>query len=388
MAYHRQQAILEAIRVLLSHYVDTPTLLLKCRGVHTDVSRIVRDEIRRRYSVFFRTIVNDTVSFLDLMRTGGAILAGGAAFAFLTDTPSLFAWPFYVDAPHYDSFKDYLIQREGYEQHGDEVLNADPNPDFCDVEPGSVLAGVQRLVVLAKGDVLITVSSCGSPLFPPCSSVPIAYQDLTFIFNYLAADGFCCAYPSLTLRHRTLFHLEQMGSARFMDMLAQYADHNLHFRTHPDNWDHDAAGLPRPCALPGYEAVVLPAHLIPPLHLASTRVDALTRKSPMGQSADVHGVTVPACTLALTDHLRYPHDDREGLRHARSSPTTSDTHTMTAWGSRMHANPGQAPPTDTPESSISRADVQRPRPSSRRHARPRQPPPTRLIPPSRPSTPR
>ncbi|KAI0711487.1 hypothetical protein C8Q76DRAFT_858336 [Earliella scabrosa] len=355
MAYHPPQAVLEAIRVLLSYYVDTPTLLLKCRGIHADVSAIVRDELRRRHSVFFRTIVNDTTSFFEVMRTCGAILAGGAAFAFLTDTPSLFAWPFYVDEDHFDAFKEHLIQREGFEKQGDEMLNINYNPNYCEVEPGTTLAGVRRLVVLEKGDVVVTVSSSGSPLFPPCSSVPIAFQHLTFFFNYLAADGLCCAYPSLTLHQRSLFALDQMRGERFLNMLAQYADRNLHFRTHPDNWDLDAAGSPRPCVRSWLAPCVKRSFgdrgcLTMILHDYHYPVyipeDALTR-SLYYELLCIHAPSTPPARGHLAGSLVRPAPPTRLMPPSRPSrPRTS-----------ISSSPSTSDTPDTPESSISSSSL-------------------------------
>lgn len=92
----------------------------------------------------------------------------------------------------------------------------------------------------------VTIVVSGTAQVPGVASVPIAFISNTLLVNYLTADGALSAYPSLTLRFRSLFHIGRIHQI-CGNSLPTYARFGVQFCTNVDNWDTDFDGCVRPC---------------------------------------------------------------------------------------------------------------------------------------------
>lgn len=189
------------------------------------------------------------------MRDSDAVVTGGAALLFLLDCPPPRTITFCV--PHYsaDYFLDYLVKTCSYGVTNN--FHVPGNGNYCRVNPRSSFAGASRVVQLSRHirdttsrhtiKALLVVT--GTTHLQGVPTVPVAFISSTLLVNYLTADGALSAYPSLTLRFRSLFHIGRMEHSNHIcgHPMTMYARLGVHFRTEADNWDTDSEGRIRPC---------------------------------------------------------------------------------------------------------------------------------------------
>ncbi|KAI0713925.1 hypothetical protein C8Q76DRAFT_693686 [Earliella scabrosa] len=190
-------------------YVKTPVMLVKCRGMHPIISEIVQDELQHRHAVFFGRLTSDIQGLLSVMRETNAIATSSAAFAFLTDTEHPYPFPFCVPYQSHQPFIHHLKYACGFQVESEKTPGHHTTP-YCFVSVSSTLGGISRVFNLRQDNVRIVVGVTGDPLTDGVCSVPVAFSSSTFLMNYLTADGFCSAYPSLTLRLRALIQLDRL----------------------------------------------------------------------------------------------------------------------------------------------------------------------------------
>lgn len=101
-------------------------------------------------------------------------------------------------------------------------------------------AGFKRVVHLEKEDRRIDViqSATLSALHP----IPFFWG--THLVNYISADSFCLAYPTLTLQGRGLLNPISLIEYRYvrqrtLDVLRKYESRGYDFRLHPTAWGAD-----------------------------------------------------------------------------------------------------------------------------------------------------
>ncbi|KAI0710043.1 hypothetical protein C8Q76DRAFT_798812 [Earliella scabrosa] len=240
----------EIVRQIFMH-VKTPVMLAKCRGLHPTISEIIQHELRFRHAVFFSRLTSDIQGLLAIMRETNAIATSSAAFAFLTDTEHPYPFPFCVPYQSHQPFIHHLKYACGFLVESEKTIGHHTTP-YCFASVSSTLGGLSRVFNLRRDNVRVVVGVTGDALTDGVCSVPVAFTGSTFLMNYLTADGFCSAYPSLTLRFRALLQLDRLTMPNtgigFIWLVARYAWLGIDFRTSADNWDKDKFGLVRSCS--------------------------------------------------------------------------------------------------------------------------------------------
>ncbi|KAI0710038.1 hypothetical protein C8Q76DRAFT_798807 [Earliella scabrosa] len=232
--------------IVLESYMDTPSILIHCRGVHPVLSTVANVVLKGRLAVFLTGVVDKQDDLQAVMRDTDAVLGGAAAFAFLLDMNIPEPYAFYVQEQGSEALLAYF-RSEGFVRYGEQIP-LDHNSDYCHVSPLTAFAGISRVCLLRRGTVQINVFITGTPAFPSSPSVPIAFSSSTALINSISPDGICCAYPELTLYKRSLVLLNRLArNPAEGDILANLTDHGLDVRSLPGAWDHDKNGLPRPC---------------------------------------------------------------------------------------------------------------------------------------------
>ncbi|KAI0684404.1 hypothetical protein C8Q76DRAFT_804085 [Earliella scabrosa] len=235
-----------ALGIVLESYMDTPSILIHCRGIHPILSNIATAVMKGRFAVFLAGVVDKQDALQAVMRETDAVIGGVAAFAFLVDMAIPEPYAFYVQEQHSEALLAHF-RSERFVRHGEQIP-LDHDSDYCHVSPLTMFAGVSRVCLLRRGTVQINVFITGSANFPSSPSVPIAFSSSTALMNSISPDGMCCAYPELTLRMRSLVLLHRLArNPAEGDILAKLTEHGLDVRSVPGAWDHDKDGLPRRC---------------------------------------------------------------------------------------------------------------------------------------------
>ena len=138
-----------------------------------------------RYTSALRTIGVNPPAFRNMLRITGSVISGSFAFAFLQRRTD-WRWndvDIYVAVHRADEVLDYLEQAEGFQK-----------VDFPDCEQYPDSVGIAKIVRLQKHGIHIdlVVSTTHSSLYP----LPFFWS--TGLMNYVAADSYGCAYPSLS----------------------------------------------------------------------------------------------------------------------------------------------------------------------------------------------
>ncbi|KAH9943737.1 hypothetical protein B0H21DRAFT_663556, partial [Amylocystis lapponica] len=134
-----------------------------------------------------------------VMRATRAIISGSSALLLL----DIFAdfvpedLDIFVTAPHANTLVNYLIGTEHYWQTSYVVVTEDAQTDVLDVH-----GGISRVTRLSAGtfhiDVIVSAENT--------ATFPIAHWWTSLLMNFVSADTLCCAYPTLTLERRGLYH--------------------------------------------------------------------------------------------------------------------------------------------------------------------------------------
>ncbi|KAI0683366.1 hypothetical protein C8T65DRAFT_749574 [Cerioporus squamosus] len=243
----------ELSRMIVSS-LDTASIILWCRGVHPTLSEIVTREIRCRHTEFLRNVVSDVGALINIMRDCEAIMTGASALAFLLDITAPGTYTFTVPYQHQTEFIDFFLNDCSFELTRDRVTSE--YRAYCDTSARWPFAGVERFLYLRHpprasraspgNGILVVVAVTGWKEAPGNASVPVAFQHSTLQFNYLTADGILCAYPTLTLHRRSLFHIHRLNNCTVP--LSNYTRVGIDFRVRADNWDLDNSGNVRGCA--------------------------------------------------------------------------------------------------------------------------------------------
>ncbi len=257
----------EVHRLVVSH-LDTPSLLLSCRGVLPVLSAVVADELRLRRKHYLTRCVMLAIckcyvaeksvlrfagrveELLQVMRQCHAVLIGQSALLFLLDGPSPASYTFSVPEPYGDEFVNELVVRFGYRKGLTRTVG-EGSGNYCSSSVRDRYPGTERVVRLSQARegerIGVLVCITGTAMVPGVASIPAAFMACTLLFNYMTADGIVLGYPALTLRLRSLFHVERMTPGTAGGSLIRYARMGVDFRTRPDNWDCDAQGNVRGC---------------------------------------------------------------------------------------------------------------------------------------------
>ncbi len=197
-------------------------------------------------------VVEHVHDFLTLMRECHAVLVGQSALMFIIQCPAPSSHTFTVPHEHSHRFLHHLIARCAFRIRRD-IHTGINDGDYCRESPRGRFPGIERVVHLLSTDnqarprVPIIVAVTGTETHPGIASLPVTTMTSTLMFNYLAADGLVCAYPSLTLRRRTLFHLERVPPCVAGRTMTTYARSGIDYRIRPDNWDVGPDGRNRHC---------------------------------------------------------------------------------------------------------------------------------------------
>ncbi len=197
--------------------------------------------------------VDDVPELLRIMRECHAAIVGLSALAFILEGPGPFPYTFAVPHNHADQFIDHLLTRCSFRLQRITYSENNQGGDYCrQPSPRSRLPGVGRVIHMNRSTrrdrIIVAVAVTGTQEHPGVASLPVAFVTNTLTCNYVTADGLVSAYPSLTLRRRSLFHLQRVPPLWTNPSLSSYARDGIDFRIRPDNWDTDCDGHTRPCA--------------------------------------------------------------------------------------------------------------------------------------------
>ncbi len=189
-----------------------------------------------RYHRLLKHHFADVSGFRSLLRMTGAVISGSAAL-YTLDSERAHGWrpkdiDIYVSLEYAGRVAAYLTEVENYVHswtHKSRSRYTRDSAGFTEVVHFENVDGMQ--IDLIK-------SSTHSALYP------IPYFWSTHVMNYLTADSFCVAYPTLTLHGRGLMNPValvdmQYPHARTLSVIEKYQQRGYDFRLYGHAWDAD-----------------------------------------------------------------------------------------------------------------------------------------------------
>ena len=190
-------------------------------------------------------IVPNVQEFFALMRSTRAILVGKGALEFLLESIQRGVYVFHVPYQTTELFLSYLTLLAGFTIVENIVYRGQSGG--CGVNPRRIRREICRLVRLrsiTSPCIRVFVAVTGSELVEGIASLPLAFTATTLSMNFLCADGFCIAYPGLTLRRRGWFQPSRASSVE----LCNSSERNFDMCNSARLWDLDRHGTPRHCS--------------------------------------------------------------------------------------------------------------------------------------------
>ncbi len=184
------------------------------------------------------------------MRECHAVLIGPSALLFIIQGPAPLSFTFCVPHAQSHQFIHHLVMGCAFRVQRDHHPGLNQG-DYCQESARGRYPGVEHVVHLSRVGydrrIFVIVAVTGTEAHPGVGSLPAAAMTSTVMFNYLTADGLVVAYPTLTLRRRSLFHIDRVAPCLSGVSMASYARVGIDYRIRPDNWDLDNDGRTRPC---------------------------------------------------------------------------------------------------------------------------------------------
>lgn len=203
--------------------------------------------LRNRYHRLLRAHFVDANGFRSVLRATGSVISGSAALHVLDSARAEHWQPrdidLYVPLDHAERVATYITEVEEYvhlETHESWATYTHDSAGFVEVSKYENGDGMR--VDLIK-------SATHSSLYP----IPFFWS--THVMNYLTADSFCMAYPSLTLQGRGLMNPVALVDSRYphkrtLAVMTKYHRRGYDFRLHSYAWDADPSAT---CARGGDE---------------------------------------------------------------------------------------------------------------------------------------
>lgn len=189
-----------------------------------------------RYRRLLRTHFKDVEGFRSVLRATGSVISGSAALYVLDHTCSSHWRPrdidLYVPLDHVERVIAYITEIEDYIHlvtHESWSSYTHDSSGFIEVSRYENSNG--KRIDLIK-------SATHSALYP----IPFFWS--THVMNYVTADSFCIAYPSLTLQGRGLLNPvslldNQYPHKRTLAVMSKYYHRGYDFRLRSYAWDAD-----------------------------------------------------------------------------------------------------------------------------------------------------
>lgn len=191
-------------------------------------------ELRQRLERLLTCFIPDLPAFQSMLCDTRAVISGSTALSYLTGDSEWMAADLDIYTPFnsFDAVRTHFLSVQGYAEVIPVIVTSEEVVDEDDEMDYSRMQGVARYTKLAKGEHIVDVlcSETDSPLFP------ISAFWTTLVMNYIGAEGFCCAYPMLTLRRQGLINPrniqeDQPMSARIVECLDKYSARGFHLHT-------------------------------------------------------------------------------------------------------------------------------------------------------------
>lgn len=245
MAYTIQSATLTVGRDLLDDSFADELLqmvlwrtplpsMLTLMATSNDYRRIGKTHLHERLFRLIRPFIDDVTALLANMSLSHTVISGSAALWYMMP-PSDDSWfpkdlDLYTTVRGYNTIKGYILGKGFHEMsHTGNAQNL--QPDY------PTTSGIKSVTVLRKGDITIDiiVSLRVSPL------VPIFHFHSTTVMNFISAQGFFSAYPTITEKYRGIaspmayWPANEPGD-KIVKCLEKYADRGFDVRKDPSDW--------------------------------------------------------------------------------------------------------------------------------------------------------
>lgn len=149
----------------------------------------------------------------------------------------------FVPASALATLVNHLSTTEGYVTVSNIVVSPVlPLPVDCEQDTAVVAygAGLQQITELRRGPKVVHVLGFPDPGDDSHRFDVLSLSWTTLLFTFITADYAVCAYPTLTLMGRGLFHMDRflrgMPGGSSNHLLNEYADRGFEFSRHPSWW--------------------------------------------------------------------------------------------------------------------------------------------------------
>ncbi|OJT12389.1 hypothetical protein TRAPUB_11058 [Trametes pubescens] len=246
------------LRRIFSH-CELETLLRSCRPTCLVFLTAVDDVLKDRVDEVIGWIAIDVEAMRRVMRGSRAYIGGSLPLTLFS--PVQFApenADLFVPASAAAAVINHLTTEEGYYTASTRVVTpivaipADAEQDSDIVAYG---AGLQQVTELQRGSKIVHVLAFPDPPEAAHGFDVLSLSWTTLLFTFVTADYAGCAYPTLTLMGRGLFHMERfmsgMPGGSSNHLLNAYADRGFDFAGHPSWWfARDTEQCPRGWSCP------------------------------------------------------------------------------------------------------------------------------------------
>ena len=198
------------------------------------------------------SMANDVTNLLDAMKMYEVVLGGSRALQYFHPDIDEDAgdYDFFTSVHNVEGFKAHLERTEHYTVVSDHVAAT----VIHDVH--HFQAGIARIVQLRRGDTTVEILGAAEESGKTVATVPLAFAWCSMLMTFIASEGVCCAYPTLTMARRGLVQGGRMLHWSFPEgepatrlrELEKYQRRGFVLRTYADDWDVDGQGRLRPCS--------------------------------------------------------------------------------------------------------------------------------------------
>ncbi|KAI0355685.1 hypothetical protein OH77DRAFT_1402549 [Trametes cingulata] len=233
------------VRRRIYAWCDVQTLLQSCRAVSNTDRKLVREVEEARLEGVYATFATDTARMRRFMRENSVFLTGGLALGLFSPfAPVDRSVELYVGLSRVDLLLCFLCNTEGFVEdprQANQPPISFPNEAIRDSEVTTFRAGVVRMNIVARGDTVVKVYAYAEPKEERLYPDPLCFSWTTLVFNFVTSDYAMCAYPSMTMRGRGLFHYNRVLDASFPGgtsdhALNEYTAGGYEFDRHPSGW--------------------------------------------------------------------------------------------------------------------------------------------------------
>lgn len=199
------------------------------RQVSPECEAWVVTDLDLTFNIALARYVNDSFGLRATLRMLQGVISGSFVLSFLLRTGTPFTpsdMDIYLPRQYAARMAMYLVEVEGYTHTATSAV------------PYGRRSAHEPVLVLSKGSMRIDII----PSVNDNALYPISHFWGSHVMNYLTADSFCVAYPTLTFASRSLlspFQLihHNLPSAYILSLVAKYSARGFDFRIRPYAWN-------------------------------------------------------------------------------------------------------------------------------------------------------